>query len=329
MPDTEERSSVVARLGLACAVLRAGQVNVAQHQLTELADETRYGGFDDVERATLLAALVDCRLARGELAEADALSDPLAPLARLGGAAGAIATFSMAELAAVLDDPEHAIALYLAAGERAAGHDVPPDIAPWRAGAVLTMVRTGRRDVQELALDHHQEALGSGSPYAVSMALRTLATANADGRRLALLREARAALDGVVAARLAAQIDTDIAGLLMLSHDPGNEAEAVRLLRSAELYAGRQELWPLRSRIDRLLERLGMKPRPVQSEAVATLTQAERRVAELAADGLTNRLIAERLEVSIKAVEWHLSRVYRKLGIQSRRGLVPTLGATA
>ncbi|MDQ4052963.1 MAG: LuxR C-terminal-related transcriptional regulator, partial [Actinomycetota bacterium] len=224
-------------------------------------------------------------------------------------------------------DPEHAIALYLGAGERAAGHQVPPDVAPWRVGAVLTMVRTGRRDVRQLAIDHHEEAVGSGSPYAVSLALRTLATANTDGRRLSLLREARAALDGGVAGRLAAQIDTDIAGLLMLSHDPADEAEAVRLLRSAELYAGRQELWPLRSRIDRLLDRLGKKPRAVQSESVTSLTLAERRVADLAADGLTNRLIAERLEVSVKAVEWHLSRVYRKLGIRSRQGLTPTLGA--
>ncbi|MDQ4053382.1 MAG: hypothetical protein M3237_11880, partial [Actinomycetota bacterium] len=96
MPVTEERGSVVARLGDAGALLRAGQVIVALHQLTELADEARSGGFDDIERATLLAALVDCRLARGELAEADALGDCLTTLARLDGAAGAIATFSTA-----------------------------------------------------------------------------------------------------------------------------------------------------------------------------------------------------------------------------------------
>lgn len=329
MPVTEELRSAVDRLGVACALLRAGQVIVALQRLTELADETPPDGLDPVGQATLLAALVDCRLARGELAEAASLEESLAPLARLGGAAGAIATFSTAELVAVLGDPEHAISLYLAAGERAEGHDVSPDVAPWRAGAVLTMVRTGRRDVGELAVAHHEEAVRSGSPYAVSLALRTLANANGNGQRLPLLREARAALDGVVAGRLAAQIDTDIAGLLMLSRDPSDEAEAVELLRSAELYAGRQELWPLRSRVDRLLERLGKKPRPVQSEAVASLTDAERRVAVLASDGLTNRLIAEQLEVSVKAVEWHLSRVYRKLGIRSRQSLSQTLGATA
>ena len=49
-------------------------------------------------------------------------------------------------------------------------------------------------------------------------------------------------------------------------------------------------------------------------------------MAGLAADGLTNRQIAEHLVVSVKAVEWHLSRVYRKLGIRSRQALAPTLG---
>jgi DNA-binding CsgD family transcriptional regulator len=329
MGVTEERGSAVARLGIASALHRAGQVIVALQQLSELADQAALGGVDDIERATLYATLVDARLARGELVQASALGEQLAPLASLDGAAGAIATFATAELAAILGGPEHAIQLYLCAGERAAGHDVPPDVAPWRAGAVLAMVRTGRRDVQELAAAHHEEAVRSGSPYAVSMALRTLATANPNGQRLPLLYDARDALTDVVAGRLAAQIDTDIAGLLILSHDPADQAEALKLLRGAELFAGRQELLPLRNRIHRLLVRLGQKPRPVQSEAVASLTEAERRVVVLAADGLTNRAIAERLEVSIKAVEWHLSRVYRKLGIRSRQMLAPTLGTTA
>jgi ATP/maltotriose-dependent transcriptional regulator MalT len=326
MQVTGGRGSAVARLHVACALLRAGQVLVALRQLTQLAADTDAATLDDVDQATLLAALVDCRLARGQLTEAAALRVDLVPLADVDGVAGAIATFAMAELAAVLGDPEHAIPLFLAAGERAGGLPVPPDVAPWRAGAVLSMVRTGRRDVRQLAVEHHEEAVRSGSPYAVSMSLRTLANADAVGQRLQLLRDARAALEGVVASRLAAQIDTDIAGLLMLGSRPTDEIEAVELLRSAELYAGKQELWPLQSRVRRLLERLGETPHPVQTEAVATLTQAELRVAGLAADGLTNRQIAEHLVVSVKAVEWHLSRIYRKLGIRSRQALAPTLG---
>lgn len=61
----------------------------------------------------------------------------------------------------------------------------------------------------------------------------------------------------------------------------------------------------------------GSPPTPAQKH----LTPAERRVAELAAAGLSNRDIAAEVFVSVKTVEMNLSRVYRKLGIRSRSQL--------
>lgn len=57
------------------------------------------------------------------------------------------------------------------------------------------------------------------------------------------------------------------------------------------------------------------------------LTEGERRVAELAASGLTNREVAARLYMSPKTVEANLARAYRKLGIHSRAELGARLGA--
>jgi DNA-binding NarL/FixJ family response regulator len=57
------------------------------------------------------------------------------------------------------------------------------------------------------------------------------------------------------------------------------------------------------------------------------LTGTEQRVADLAAEGLSNREIAERAFVSIKTVEANLTRVYRKLGVRSRAGLVRAMSA--
>ncbi len=51
------------------------------------------------------------------------------------------------------------------------------------------------------------------------------------------------------------------------------------------------------------------------------LTPAEQRVAELVAAGSTNREAADRLFVSVRAVEVHLTSIYRKLGISSRTQL--------
>ena len=326
---TDTRGTDAAdRLELTGVLLRSGQVSEALGTLTALLHAADRGpSWGDVEQARLLSGLMECRLVRGDLGEAMTIAEQLPPLLAAGGAAAALAHHTLGELDLALGDAESALAHYLAAGAIADDLALPADVLPWRADAVVALVHTGGRDADRMAEDHRDAALRTASPYAVAHALRALASADAGGRRLPLLREARAALDGVVAARLAAQIDTDIAGLLILHPSPGNAAEAVGLLRAAERYAGEQDLWPLQSRVRRLLDRVGETPRRVHTEALAALTQAERRVATLAVDGLTNREIAARLVVSVKAVEWHLSRVYRKLGIGSRRSLAGAIGA--
>jgi DNA-binding NarL/FixJ family response regulator len=55
------------------------------------------------------------------------------------------------------------------------------------------------------------------------------------------------------------------------------------------------------------------------------LTVREHEVAELAVRGLTNRQIAEKLVVSVKTVEGHLSRVFTKLGVPCRTALAAPL----
>jgi DNA-binding CsgD family transcriptional regulator len=57
------------------------------------------------------------------------------------------------------------------------------------------------------------------------------------------------------------------------------------------------------------------------------LTAAENRVCSLAAKGMTNRQIAAELFITIKAVEWHLSRSFSKLGISSRKALAGLVDA--
>ena len=315
-----------AALFRGCELARAG---LASEALTELEALRVSDGLDPggIERALLLAAATDCRLARGDLGEALALGDELAPYRELSGLAGAVAHHAHGELTAALSETGLAARHFAVAGRLLAGCEVDPGLVPWRVGAALAAVRLGdRAEAARLAREHHALVLPTGSPYAVALALRTLAATDAGVDPLSLLRRARATLEGLPMGRLAAQVDTDLAGLLMLTPGAQDSAGSVTLLRAAEEYAGRQELWPLQARVRRLLDRLGESPRKVQAEALAALTASERRVARLAADGLTNREIAQELVVTVKAVEWHLSHVYRKLGIPSRSRLRATLG---
>jgi DNA-binding NarL/FixJ family response regulator len=318
----------VSPLSQVSARVRAGAIGAALLELDALA--AGRGTLAEEDRSRLVALQLDCRLARGDLADAMRLRDELAPYVGHPGLTGAFAHQAAGDLASALGDPEAAVEHFLAAGRAAAGLPEAPELLGWRAGAALMLVLTGRRrEAAELAEEHLRIATDHASAYAVAQALRTLAAADAGGRRVDLLREARSVLAGVEAGRLAAQVDADLAGLLLLT--PGSDAvdEAVRLLRSAEVYTGLEELWPLQSRVRRLLDRCGEAPLRMRTEALGLLTPSERRVAALAAGGRTNRQVAEELQVSVKAVEWHLSRTYRKLGITSRAGLVLAFGVPA
>ena len=82
--------------------------------------------------------------------------------------------------------------------------------------------------------------------------------------------------------------------------------------------------WAERARAE--LDRVGARrPRGDDGE----LTPSERRVVELAADGLANKQIANTLYITVNTVEVHLSRAYAKLGVRSRSQLGRALEARA
>jgi DNA-binding CsgD family transcriptional regulator len=85
----------------------------------------------------------------------------------------------------------------------------------------------------------------------------------------------------------------------------------------------------LAARAERELLATGARPRRVALSGVESLTPSERRVAELAAEGPTNREIAQALFVTQRTVEVHLTSIYRKLAINSRSQLAAALGEPA
>jgi DNA-binding NarL/FixJ family response regulator len=70
------------------------------------------------------------------------------------------------------------------------------------------------------------------------------------------------------------------------------------------------------------LGRVGGRP-----DSPLELTASERRIAELAGSGLTNKQVAEQSFISPKTVEANLAKIYRKLGISSRAELGAKMAA--
>ncbi|WP_165367834.1 helix-turn-helix transcriptional regulator [Phytoactinopolyspora endophytica] len=64
----------------------------------------------------------------------------------------------------------------------------------------------------------------------------------------------------------------------------------------------------------------------VETVDIDDLTEAEQRIAALVVEGRRNREIAATLFVSVRTVETHLSRIFRKLGVRSRTELAAALG---
>jgi DNA-binding NarL/FixJ family response regulator len=264
------------------------------------------------------------KLALGDLRGAASYSRDLTNLMRVRGSVGATASFGLGEFAAARGQDDQAVSYYERAGEDlAAGRDRV--WLPWRSG--LARIVAGRGDITtaaQLVDEELTEARRHDSSYAVAYALRTKAAVAPTGERVAVLDEALEILHGTGAARLEAQIRTDLAGWILLLQ-PAESPRAVDLLRAAEKYARQEELAPLLSRVRWLLERLGEAPDGELPGRLAELSAAERRVAQLVVTGKRNREIAAELGVSVKSVEWHVSHILRKLSITSRTELAGAL----
>ncbi len=105
----------------------------------------------------------------------------------------------------------------------------------------------------------------------------------------------------------------------------GRTEEAREILRVALDTAHRIGAAPVADRAEAELRATGAKPRRARLTGLAALTASERRVAELAGQGMTNREIAQALFVTARTVEVHLTHVFRKLDVPSRESLVEAL----
>ncbi|MEH3053291.1 MAG: LuxR C-terminal-related transcriptional regulator [Patulibacter minatonensis] len=168
-------------------------------------------------------------------------------------------------------------------------------------------------------------ARAAGTNGALGASLRALARVRGGDEGIELLREA----DRVLAASpLLLERGWALHDLGRMQRIAGARVEAREPLKQALVIAERAEAPTLRRVAQDELAASGARPRRTALSGVESLTPSERRVADLAAAGRSNREIAEELWVTRKTVEVHLGKVYGKLGIRTRAQLPTALGSS-
>jgi DNA-binding CsgD family transcriptional regulator len=223
---------------------------------------------------------------------------------------------------------DHAAMLHaLTAYDDPAVHD-PVDrvgVLPWRALRVEALLGLGRTDEAHAALTDLEERVARRRPgWSALEAARLrceLTETHATPTAVRAAYERAAALAETVPAALS-RARLEIAhGRYLLAL--GERRPAVDLLRSAHARLGRLGAVPFLDRCDALLRAAGLH-QPATGGALE-LTSQELAVARLVAEGRTNQEAGAALFVTGRTVAFHLSNIYAKLGVSSRRELAALL----
>jgi DNA-binding CsgD family transcriptional regulator len=224
--------------------------------------------------------------------------------------------------------PEEAVTDFRAVGEIAESLGIDnPAFCPWRSHAALALHRLGHMDeARELARAELELSRRWGAPRIVGVSLRALELVEGNKTGEGLLRAAVDVLEGTPARLEHGRALIDLGAALRRAN---SRSEAREHLRDGIDLAHQCGATVLVTRGNEELAATGARARNVMLSGLESLTASERRVAQMAAEEVSNKEIAQALFVTVKTVEVHLSRVYRKLDIQSRRELAGALSAPA
>jgi DNA-binding CsgD family transcriptional regulator len=196
----------------------------------------------------------------------------------------------------------------------------------WDSDAAVVLASLGERDEEALRFAEAglQRARRWGTAGSLGHATRSLglAVGGRDGiehlrRAVGLLAESQSGLEYM-------RTLTDLGAALRRA---GHRVDAREPLRKARELARRRGALAIAKRAHEELAATGEKLGPLIAVGVESLTPSERRIAGMAAGGLTNREIAQTLFLSVKTVESHLRGAYRKLDVSSREDLPRALEA--
>jgi DNA-binding NarL/FixJ family response regulator len=307
----------------AMALIRVGEIRDAEAD-ARLAFEYKLPVAPAPATLWCLSFLLDALVEADDLTGADAALTAAGQQAGLpaGALAAPLVLQGRARLRLAQHRPADALADARMAAERAGEIGVRhPVFASWRAEAAEALLVLGEdAEARRLALEQLELSEQLGTPGARGAALCLLARTTTEP--IPLLEHAVTMLAGSPA-RL--EHTRALVALGAALRRANRRADARDPLRRALEQADRGGMLRLARRAREELNATGARPRRSALSGPGALTPAEHRVAELAAHGHGNRAIAERLYVTPRTVETHLTHAFAKLDIRSRAELAAAL----
>jgi DNA-binding CsgD family transcriptional regulator len=191
-----------------------------------------------------------------------------------------------------------------------------PGLVPWRTDSAQVWLSMGKNSLAKDLAQEQLSLLHAGQRRTRGISLRILALASAPSGRPALLREAMEALresgDRLELAQVLADLSRTYQAL-------GEHRRTQVLAHQARELAEQCGAEPLKHTLPDL--DTTQPTEAADAARLSRLSDAERRVASLAAAGYSNQQISHQLHVTVSNVEQHLTRVFRKLGVNSRGDL--------
>ena len=278
---------------------------------------------------TVRAFLAQVLIERGELAEAERLlTGSQIPFGMDRPMTSNFLPFVRARLRIAKGELRPAVEDLLSVGEWLDAWGVRnPALLDWRTLAALAFAALGELDrARELSDELLTQTESLEQPCARAIALRTagLLSGGADG--IDSLCEAAAMIASTPARLEHARTLIELGAALRRRN---HRKDAREPLRDGAALAQRCGATVLAERGRVELRATGARPRRLAVSGLDALTPSERRIAELAASGLSNPAIAQHLFVTVNTVEGHLRHVYQKLSIGSRQQLPTALRAAA
>lgn len=219
-----------------------------------------------------------------------------------------------------LGDRESALGLYLQCGRslEESRFSNPAFLPWWSEAACLLAVMNRGDEARELTEYGSELAQRWGTPRALGLAALARGVIAPVGTGIEPLIESVVTLAGSPARAEHAKAEFVLGRALLKT---GDQRGAREHLRTATDLAQRCGALALAGVARRLLVTAGGRMRKMSASPLDMLTGMERRVADLAAAGASNRSIAETLFVTVRTIETHLTSVYRKLGVSRRTEL--------